>query len=140
MDTSRVISQLKQDEGWSATVYDDHLGFKTVGYGFLVDERRGGGMPKEVGEYWLAHNVHGIIHELHRRLSCWERLPQPVKEALVNMAYQLGTRGLLGFRKTLELIDMGHYAEAADEALVSRWATQTPNRAKRVTDLIRSAG
>lgn len=32
---------------------------------------------------------------------------------------------------------VGDYQNAADEALDSRWARQTPNRAKRVTDVIR---
>lgn len=139
MDTSAVTAQLKQDEGWRAHGYHDHLGYLTVGYGFLIDDRRAGGMPKEVGEYWLMHNIHGIVNSLHRSLPWFESRPQPVKEALVNMAYQMGIAGLLSFRRTLAHIESGRYSEAADEALRSRWATQTPERAKRVTDLIRSA-
>ena len=45
--------------------------------------------------------------------------------------------GLLLWRSSL--INQRKYGFAADEALRSKWAKQTPNRAKRVTDLIRYA-
>jgi lysozyme len=45
--------------------------------------------------------------------------------------------GLLKFKTTLSLLQAGDRAGAAAQALKSLWAKQTPNRAKRVTDLIR---
>jgi lysozyme len=54
------------------------------------------------------------------------------------MAFQLGTDGLLGFKNTLALIRDGKYAEAAEAMLLSRWAEQTPARAKRLSEQMRS--
>jgi lysozyme len=54
------------------------------------------------------------------------------------MAFQLGTDGLLGFKNTLALIRDGKYAEAADAMLFSKWAQQTPARAKRMSEQMRS--
>jgi lysozyme len=54
------------------------------------------------------------------------------------MAFQMGTDGLLGFKNTLALIRDGKYTEAADAMLASKWATQTPARAKRLSDQMRS--
>ena len=47
------------------------------------------------------------------------------------MAYQMGVKGLLSFTNTLKYIENEHYIEAASNMLKSKWATQTPNRARR---------
>jgi lysozyme len=139
MDTKAVLDMIKKDEGWVSHAYQDHLGFWTIGYGFLIDQRRGGGIPKEVAEYWLQHIVHGIVNDLSKRLSFFQDLPDAIQQCLVNMAYQLGTNGLLSFRKMMAALENGNYQQAAIEALDSRWAQQTPNRANRIAVIIASA-
>ena len=135
-----LLEDLRRDEGWRPNAYQDSLGLWTIGYGFLVDQRRqGAGLPPEIADAWLLHIVERNQRALSTALTYYDTLPEPVQRALSNMCYQLGLGGLLGFRNTLRLIREGRYAEAADEALNSRWAQQTPSRAKRVTDLIRSA-
>jgi lysozyme len=54
------------------------------------------------------------------------------------MAFQMGTEGLLGFERTLSLIRDGKYENAAAAMLQSKWAQQTPARAKRMADQMRS--
>jgi lysozyme len=139
MDRARLVEDLKSDEGWRPYVYRDTEGFQTIGYGFLVDPDKPGGMPKSIGEMWLTHNVDQLYRAVRRVLPWFDDRPEPVQRALCNMAYQLGLSGLLGFKNTLLLIERGRYYEAADEALDSLWAKQTPGRAKRVAGLIRSA-
>ena len=134
-----IADDLKNDEGWVPHAYQDHLGFWTVGYGFLVDKRRNGRIPQPVADYWLNWEIDRIWERLSEALPWFDDLPEQVQRALVNMAYQMGVSGLLGFRQTLALLADGKYAEAADQAMRSRWAEQTPNRARRVTDWIRSA-
>jgi len=48
------------------------------------------------------------------------------------MGFQLGVRGLLNFRRMWTALEQKDYAMAAEEALDSRWAEQTPNRAAEV--------
>ncbi len=38
---NELTADLKNDEGWRPFAYQDHLGFWTLGYGFLIDQRRG---------------------------------------------------------------------------------------------------
>jgi len=137
LNRSEVIRQLKSDEGFVPHAYQDHLGYWTLGYGFLIDERRGGGIPAPVAKFWLTHEVDKIHRGLIGALDFYRTLPQPVQNALVNMAYQLGMSGLLGFRKMLAALEAGDRETAAREALASRWANQTPERAKRVAGMIR---
>lgn len=132
-----IVEDLKDDEGFRGSVYQDHLGFWTLGYGFLVDARKGGEIPKPIAEYWLHYLVRKKAAELDAKLPWWKSQPDDVKRALLNMAYQLGVDGLLKFKTTLGLLEAGNREGAADQALKSLWAKQTPERAKRVTDLIR---
>jgi len=134
---SSIVDDLKRDEGWNQHVYLDHLGFQTIGIGFLVDARRGGGLPWPVAEHWLAYLLDKIEADLDSRLPWWKAQPEDVKRALLNMAYQLGVNGLLKFKRTLAMLQVGDRAGAAREALDSTWAKQTPARAARVAGLIR---
>ncbi|MNL28639.1 hypothetical protein D3C87_1502920 [compost metagenome] len=54
------------------------------------------------------------------------------------MPFQLGVDGLLGFKSTLALIEEGKYTFAADNMLKSKWAEQTPARAKRLAVQMRT--
>ena len=134
-----VAEDLRQHEGWRPHAYKDHLGFLTIGYGQLIDERRGGGMPRAVGEFWLSMLIDDIDARLMDRLPWYAGAPDDVQRALINMGYQLGISGLLRFRNMLSALEAGDYPAAADHALDSRWAEQTPNRAAEVAGWIRSA-
>lgn len=54
------------------------------------------------------------------------------------MAYQMGVAGLAGFKNTLAMIADGDFGGAASGMLNSKWAKQTPNRARRHADVMRT--
>lgn len=139
VNMAQLEKDLDRDEGFVPHAYQDHLGFWTIGIGRLIDKRKGGGITREEAYYLLRNTLAEKMKEMDARLSWWRNHPEPVQRALVNMAYQLGVPGLTKFTNTLTLIQARKYNEAADNAMKSLWATQTPERAKRVTDLIRSA-
>jgi len=139
MDRDRVIADLKQDEGFVPHAYQDHLGFTSVGYGFMVDQRKNGRIPREVADFWLNHEISRLDELLRERINCYADAPEGVKRALVNMAYQMGLNGLLRFQDMLQSLEYECYGMAADCALDSLWARQTPERAKRVAEWIRTA-
>lgn len=132
-----LIEDLKRDEGWVPHAYDDSLGFTTIGYGFLIDRRRGGRLPKRVAEIWLEILAFEKWHELCREKPFLIGLPEHVQRAVGNMAYQLGVAGVLQFRNMLAALERYDFEDAARQALISRWADQTPRRAQRVAALIR---
>lgn len=138
MERGKLMTELKDDEGYVPHAYQDSEGFWTIGYGFLIDERKNAEIPKHIAELWLTHLVDKRCEQLLDRLPWIANHPEPVQRALANMAYQLGVSGVVGFKNTLKLISQGRYVEAAEEALNSKWAIQTPNRAKRVSEMIKS--
>ena len=138
MNLGKIRDQLVKHEGVVLHAYEDHLGYLTIGVGRLIDERRGGGITKDEAMYLLDRDIARVVNDL-RKEPGFADLPATVKEALVNMAFQMGHRGVMNFRKMWAALREHDYDRAADEALDSRWAEQTPNRAHEVAEMIREA-
>ena len=134
----KLNKQLRSDEGAEPCVYKDSLGYYTIGVGRLVDSRKGGGLSQEEISYLLNNDIANKSEALFAAIPWIVTLPEPVQGALVNMAFQLGVNGLLGFKTTLGLLKDLKFEEAATQMLKSKWATQTPNRAKRVAEQVRT--
>jgi lysozyme len=136
---SELERQLRGDEGERSCVYPDSLGFYTIGVGRLVDKRKqGAGLRPEEISFLLHNDIDDRINALHTKLPWFDNLDDARKGVLLNMAFQLGTDGLLGFTHTLSLVRDGKYENAAAAMLESLWAQQTPARAKRLSDQMRS--
>jgi lysozyme len=61
-----------------------------------------------------------------------------VKLVLLDMAFNLGIKGLLAFKMTLKAIEEERYDEAVDAMLDSKWARQVPNRSRDLADMLLS--
>lgn len=134
---AKLLADLRDDEGWRDSPYRDSLNFLTIGYGFLIDERKAVKMPRAVGNLWLELIAQEKWADLVGRVPSLSTQPEDVQRALGNMAYQLGADGVLGFRTMLAALAVGDRSKAAEAALDSKWASQTPARAARVAALIR---
>lgn len=127
-----AIDQIRRDEGEVLHAYADSLGFTTIGVGRLIDKRKGGGITKEEAAYLLNNDIQSRLIALESRIPWFKRLDDARKGVLLNMSFQLGIGGLMGFKNTLAKIEAGDYEVAAANMLKSKWARQTPNRAKRL--------
>lgn len=136
MNLQKLIEELKRDEGCVLHAYQDSLGYTTIGIGRMIDERRGGGISQDEAEYLLANDIERVTRALQERVDCFNDLDDVRQRSLVNMAFQLGIGGLLKFKKMLAAMDDEQWSTAANEALDSRWAQQTPERAKRIAYMI----
>ncbi|MGB4899103.1 MAG: glycoside hydrolase family protein [Ignavibacteria bacterium] len=139
MDKNKLIKELKLDEGFMPHEYKDTLGFSTIGYGRLIDKRKGGGITEAEADYLLGNDVERVWEQLKKALPWVIDEPEGIQQALSMMAFQMGVKSVTGFSTTLKLIRTGNYVAAANNAMESLWAKQTPNRARKVTDLIRNA-
>lgn len=129
--------QLKEDEGFRKSAYKDNLGYWTIGHGRMIDAKLGGGISEEEADILLENDIIRTETALDNAFPWWRRMPPNPQLALANMCFQLGITKLKKFKETLSLLKQGLYHQAANSAMDSLWAKQTPNRAKRVTDLIR---
>jgi lysozyme len=60
------------------------------------------------------------------------------QRVLIDMAFNMGTTGLLGFTGTLARVEQRDYAGAAAGMLASRWASQVGKRATALADMMRT--
>lgn len=131
------MNQLKADEGTKKAnglhvPFSDHLGYITIGYGILLDDRKGGGLTEEEAEYLLMNRIQARLEALQDRIAFWDDLTENRQIAFLNMSYQLGVNGLLAFKKMMKAAAIGHWDRVYTEAMDSRWAKQTPERARRI--------
>ena len=136
----QLTEQLRRDEGTRTTAYKDSMDFLTIGVGRLIDSRKpGAGLRPDEIDYLLRNDINDRVQALTKALPMlFPKLDEARQGVLVNMAFQLGTAGLLGFKSTLALIAAGKYAEASEQMLKSKWATQTPARAKRLAEQMKT--
>ena len=135
---AKATDQIKEDEGLVLHVYDDTLGYSTIGYGRLVDRRKNGGISEEEALYLLKNDVNARLNVLENAIDFFARLDDARKAVLLNMSFQLGIAGLLKFKSTLSYIESGDYENASANMLKSLWARQTPNRANRLAEQMRT--
>lgn len=136
---AEVAQQLRADEGFRRTVYQDHLGYWTIGVGRLVDPSKPGvGLRDDEIEMMLRNDIMDRVSQLSKRLAWFDALDEARQGVLVNMAFQLGIEGLMGFKTTLALISQGDYDQASQQMLKSKWASQTPARAARLAQQMKT--
>lgn len=129
---SSLASQLRRDEGLVLHAYEDPLGFLTIGYGRMIDIRKGGGITPAEAEFLLSNDIDARLPILKREIPFWDALSEPRQGVLLNMSFQLGIPHLLGFRRMLRHMRLKEWELAAEQMRNSDWYFQTPNRAKRL--------
>lgn len=133
--TEAGLKRLMEDEGFRGKPYLCTSGKVTIGYGFNLDD-----WPLSPAECLpiLKARVERVRVDLANRIGFFYSLPERAQDVLVNMAYQMGINGVLAFKQTLGYLRDRRWQDAADEMLRSDWATQTPERARRLAAVIRS--
>lgn len=136
MDMLKLADELEYEEGNKPYAYQDHLGYWTIGIGILIDRRKGGKLYPEEVEFIFQNRMNKLRADLEERLPWFSELDDARQRVLMQMAYQMGIDGLLGFRNTLKMVQLGQYQAAAAGMLNSKWATQTPDRAERLSKMM----
>lgn len=95
------------------------------------------GITKNAAYMLLRNDVKKCNEQLIKNVPIYTKLDLERQYALLDMCFQLGINGLLNFKKMLKFLSMRLYRQAADECLDSRYAIQTPKRAKRIAREIR---
>ena len=138
MDT--VASQIRFEEGIRLKKYQCTAGKDTIGIGHNLTahptfngEKIPNKITKEFAELLFDNDLKYTYEILKIRFPLVETLAPAHRDAVLNMAFQLGVDGLLGFKRMIDAIVAGKFDEAAKHALDSKWAKlDTPHRAKRV--------
>lgn len=150
-------SQLVKHEGYKRNPYRDTEGKLTVGIGFNIDDRTNrqvfhkvtGLDPSKVTTKTQLNDAQ--INELYRTsfnravadarkfLPSYDSQPLPVKQALVDMSFNLGYPRLSKFIKFKEALEKKDYKRASKEMMDSKWSRQVKGRAVTLSNMVSSA-
>lgn len=132
---SQLIDQLIRHEGLRLKPYTDTVGKLTIGVGRNLTDV---GLAEEEARYLLYNDVARTVRDLSAALPWFDTLDGIRREVLINMAFNMGVAALLTFHHTLDLVKTGHYQEAADAMLQSKWAQQVGPRAHELAQQMRN--
>ena len=132
-----LIENIKESEGFVEHVYNDSLGIPTIGYGFAIKDLI---LDEDIAEEILLRKVKALALRVQNKFDWFNTAPDIIKEVVIEMCYQLGLGGFSKFKKTISYLEKENYLEASKEMLASKWAKQTPNRAKKLSKIVASAG
>ena len=134
--SERLIKMLKRHEGVKSHAYKCSAGKVTVGVGRNIDENGGIGLTDSEIDMLLANDIKRVEQELKDRFSWYRNLDSVRREAMIDIAFNLGITKLLGFKKALAAMESGDYYWASTEFNASRWAEQVGYRSDELCDMI----
>jgi|TARA_R100000455_G_C6273439_1_gene131133 lysozyme len=129
-----LIDLLIRHEGIKLKPYHCTSGKLTIGIGRNLEDR---GITKEEAIYLLNNDIHSFHEQLLDKFSFYRYLEGARRDAILNLAFNMGVYSLSKFVKALSYMEEKQYDKAADEFMDSKWARQVGSRATEVTDMIR---
>ena len=134
--------QIKEHEGFVPRTYKDSLGKRTIGFGHLCVEPEQWDDDKEYTREELERVFDKDFDEALKNAETLigERSINFIaKQVIIEMVFQLGIGGVGKFKKMWLALDSEDYGEASFQMMDSLWAKQTPNRAEKLSQKMRSA-
>ncbi len=110
----------------------------TVGYGFTHGVTPDSRMNRITADRKLEQEILEVDKALSVALSWYKDASFVTKTILINMTFNMGLKGLLGFRNTLRFISQKNYEQAARNMTQSLWYRQVGKRAKELVERMRT--
>ena len=133
--TSDLLEAVKLSEGFRDKVYKCTEGYDTIGYGFAIKDLV---MDEDIAEMILRRKLDFLIDRADKKFPFLKTLPLQAKDVIYEMCYQMGVSGVSKFKKTLAYLENKEFKKASIEMLDSKWARQTPNRARKLSNIIKN--
>lgn len=136
-DVNALKNMIKQHEGKRLNVYKDTVGKDTIGYGHLVkpgEDFSKGITDEEADKLFdkdFEHHVQGA-----RTTPGYDLADQRRKQAMVDLAYNMGPNWHKKFPKFSAAAASGDWKTAAKELQNSKWYTQVGNRGKTIVNMM----
>lgn len=125
MTPDKIKAMLVRHEGLVCHVYDDSLGYKTIGVGRCLDKN---GITEDEAMYLLANDIKRTTEDLDKNYGAWITFPPEARMVCIDLVFNLGITGFMKFKKTRQLMELGMWLEASEELLDSKYHIQLPSR------------
>jgi lysozyme len=126
-----AIERAKVSEGFRQYPYRDTEGYLTIGYGCCLDSGWDQNLALEVLRYQMAAAEQQIVNE-----PWYADLNAARQSVLTEMVFNLGFGNFIQFHRLLDALDRKNYADASNEMLNSKWASQVGARAQKLAQIM----
>ena len=123
-----ALKEIKREEGFRLKAYQDSEGIWTIGYGRNLQTLS---ISEDQADKWLLEDYQRAV-DLAESIPEYMDLSRNRKRVIAQMCFQLGLQGLRKFKKMWAAVREEDWQDAYDEMLDSKWAKQTPGRARRM--------
>ncbi len=149
-DMNEWSERLIKHEGISLMPYKCVMGKLTIGVGHNIDdnpitseEKRAlgdymHGITKNGAMMLLRNDINRAYNEARKIFKGFDELNLDRQYALVDMCFQLGAKGVRKFRIMRWAIENKDFEGASKACLASLYAKQTPKRANKIAEVIRT--
>jgi len=139
--------QIKRHEGEVLEVYEDSLGYLTLGVGHLIQKSdpeygqpAGTPVSQNVVDLYYTDDfdkhVDETIHVCENNNIVFDALPENIQHVLVNMCFNLGANRLGKFRNMLAAVSTSDWKEMASQMEDSRWFGQVGRRSVELQEMV----
>ena len=149
MNIELCKEQIKRHEGEVLNIYEDSLGYKTLGVGHLCqpedpeyDWAVGTSVSQEVVDMYYEDDFDKHYMEAIHVFGShedWNELPEVIQRVLVNMCFNLGGSRLSKFRNMLKACREHNWKELSIQMQDSRWYGQVGRRSKELQEMVLGA-
>ena len=139
-------AEITRHEGKVLEIYEDSLGYKTLGIGHLCqpedpeyDWEVGTPVSEEVVDMYFEDDFNKHLAETIHVFGTEEafyNLPSDIQRVLVNMCFNLGGTRLSKFKNMLTACRAHDWNEMARQMEDSRWFGQVGRRSKELQELV----
>ncbi|MBR1604629.1 MAG: glycoside hydrolase family protein [Alphaproteobacteria bacterium] len=150
LEINELMTRFILHEGCKLMPYKCPAGYWTIGVGrnletnpptseelkIIGDYEHG--ITKNAALFLLRHDIERVEKECKKNIPFFSALDDERQYALLDMAFNLGIKGLLKFRRMLKAMREEDWEKAAFECLNSMYAKQTGKRAKRIANTIKT--
>ena len=125
MNRDKIKDMLLRHEGLRTHPYFCSENYLTIGAGRNLKIN---GISEDEAMYMLENDIKRVQEELDRSWGAWRTFPEKARMVCIDMTFNLGIQGFLGFKRTRELMELGMFLKASEEVLDSKYAVQLPIR------------
>ena len=150
MNIQECKEQIKRHEGEVLEIYEDSLGYKTLGVGHLCQPQDpeytwevGTPVKQEVVDLYYEDDFDKHYREamhIYGTVPSFNRLPETIQHVLVNMCFNLGGTRLSKFKNMLKACKAGDWKQMAVEMEDSRWFNQVGGRSRELQMMVIGVG
>lgn len=135
MNTERLRQSLIKHEGLKLKPYICTAGKLTIGVGRNLDDV---GISESEAMVLLDNDIARCVESIGRSIPGWNTHDEVRQNVIVEMVFNLGLSGWLGFRNANAALAAYDYDRASKEMKDSRWYTQVGKRAVTLCEMMRS--